>query len=1469
MSPSLTEDNVWRRNPFTGTLAGDTSESKDKNYNNEAKKYTPAPEKGSHNTTIKGSNTSTKLRDEKENHHPQPKFRNQRKSSPGGCKLKQNTKKGNYEGKNRKATHQLSWPLAIQESKGSTLYAEHKTDLLDPKEEQYCNMVENMLKELLLGEKEKRHYTRMEKYFPSPNYKYSLMPQWYEENIYNTEFLENDDWYTKPLENIFAIPISKAQRLYKRHSFPPAVFTCDDRLNWEDLFPDPVLYLEKPKESYQGISSEANSDSGEISKEVIKSDDELKCNESKVQDNEDVAYEDNLKVSSQVMSEMSQSESTGSEHNADITSAVHNVPLVCILSDTEADECSDIVEVAVTENDVNTSCSMSALLMKERKDDEADVIDELLKSIEKHWDVFAVSNDASSTVSSSDKGCLSDTTEASPCITDVSQQASPFPDMLLLMNYGEDSKSEPGIHLFNSNDNNFATLVDMQNVFRPDFTESSIFEDVQWDNTTTKQELGKDWLPYNMRSCNLTEVFEDEAGGGEDYVRLQNTLEGSLFEGNPQLDNMASERESEKYIFPFTMLTCSLSDDTDNTSGESFGDVKCILDSCQEQDASSVLFNLGSDDDDDNFVENKGPMLKELSVIGIGRREHAIDESACFPTDLLSSFGSVGDYSGSSDCLLFGLPQLVDTSYLLDLFGLSETGPRVSRSPAFLFHLTPGNERSSSCWHNRVFLDDFDCSLSFEEFCQSSPRMFWDDLLKNEMPNVETISPGQLSTKPLYHLWDVNSNKKVPQISDASNVWNSILNLCLLTPEFTVGDDVFASQSHGTDDALAVEESVLDLQFLEELNENKHLFDKSFFEGSLPKFWHSSWTHESFDSTLSPNYGLVPSKNSAFMGVVPRGFHHVQSAPNLTYSRLLSPLLRSDSFEKSHQSHYSPTEHLYFSAKTHFRPIQTPVGTPDAEYQPNDLFGGATVSTDTPYQQYCDVTDDQELKFRPKFKILKYLDKYIQTGSSLDENSVAGSDRTTAGCKIEKQKSCHNTPDWPTIAQEQTVVVTAKEKSEEGSVSNFPNGIENPGFEKHETDDEAVSSVPPGFEKFTPYQSSINNVDDKDKKQADDGMPNSNISFHSVVVGSISSWMDDLRHSSDSPENHLESEMTPVVSSDNSEHSDVFTQAENNKGKQDLGLWDFPQTSECESIWRPLQPTMENSELVDVAVRPTRPDAVSMWNHSAEIKNDKGPSETKNAARGIWNMQMSEIENEQSIWEVRSCDVENEEGSVWKVPTSESPDKTTVQCTPFLKWAFSVESDYEVNIESIWQPPGSCGSPDLLIWDKKLGQDDKIAVDQDSVWAVRKTKDKILSLEKTSLKDIWSSESKAESFQHIAEEEDYGLLTTNYSVENSWSVGYEKLYLSNEKSDFILAQNKEESPRSHCYQSDEQSNMYCKEAEPTDPLDTMCETVQFFDDGEVDNNSDELYNYYLQNYPEMESFVLSSDLEECTEKQVH
>lgn len=147
---------------------------------------------------------------------------------------------------------------------------------------------------------------------------------------------------------------------------------------------------------------------------------------------------------------------------------------------------------------------------------------------------------------------------------------------------------------------------------------------------------------------------------------------------------------------------------------------------------------------------------------------------------------------------------------------------------------------------------------------------------------------------------------------------------------------------------------------------------------------------------------LVPSVNSAFARVIPRQ-NKAKDADRV--QERVTP--EDEEVMRQVNPRSSPRETLYFSPKTHFQPIRSPLPfadtlelslsettttdmydvakSSDPFVQPPDLFGGHTMSR-SPYQLFQsdiywgDETDTPSVSFVPCFKIVKGHDKCVQTG---------------------------------------------------------------------------------------------------------------------------------------------------------------------------------------------------------------------------------------------------------------------------------------------------------------------------------------------------------------------------------------------------------------------------------------------------------------------------------------------------------
>lgn len=138
---------------------------------------------------------------------------------------------------------------------------------------------------------------------------------------------------------------------------------------------------------------------------------------------------------------------------------------------------------------------------------------------------------------------------------------------------------------------------------------------------------------------------------------------------------------------------------------------------------------------------------------------------------------------------------------------------------------------------------------------------------------------------------------------------------------------------------------------------------------------------------LSKSFELIPSNNSAFKDVVPRKMTHVRSDSNICYCNYSTVIDLDDSVQQS-KDEEEKKENLYLSPKTHFRPISAVVEDNVSDLNMRDLFGGYS-SSQTQYQKYQDVCDSgDEDSFVPMFKVCSQHDKYIQTGTVVDEHPI-------------------------------------------------------------------------------------------------------------------------------------------------------------------------------------------------------------------------------------------------------------------------------------------------------------------------------------------------------------------------------------------------------------------------------------------------------------------------------------------------
>ncbi|KAK3595848.1 hypothetical protein CHS0354_014672 [Potamilus streckersoni] len=329
---------------------------------------------------------------------------------------------------------------------------------------------------------------------------------------------------------------------------------------------------------------------------------------------------------------------------------------------------------------------------------------------------------------------------------------------------------------------------------------------------------------------------------------------------------------------------------------------------------------------------------------------------------------------------------LVDWQYLsrfLDVQGFSAYDACFDSSLWTCAEDYPVEPGPVPCWQSKILFNEFLNSFNSEEEANIW-GWSWDKRMQqlgdwenfSQLWNVNNqlkakTSPWSSSLQPILGLWFENNLEKEIQQQ------NSDLGKNTLIPKISV--------------ELDLDENLDDRVF--ERDNASVLFERSTSLGNV-SFWDTDEQSQFIPNPkLSQSFELVPSEHSAFDDV-PRKLPHVHSEPNLVLYRQFFADVQIDSGDKQTKS---PQEHLYFSPKTHFRPI-TPAYAPElSTIQPkepahlsHDLFGGYFASK-TPYQQYhCrgDGAEEDGDSFVPKFK-LKNSSKYIQTGDSLENNGTA------------------------------------------------------------------------------------------------------------------------------------------------------------------------------------------------------------------------------------------------------------------------------------------------------------------------------------------------------------------------------------------------------------------------------------------------------------------------------------------------
>ncbi|KAK3095397.1 hypothetical protein FSP39_014175 [Pinctada imbricata] len=351
---------------------------------------------------------------------------------------------------------------------------------------------------------------------------------------------------------------------------------------------------------------------------------------------------------------------------------------------------------------------------------------------------------------------------------------------------------------------------------------------------------------------------------------------------------------------------------------------------------------------------------------------------------------------------------LLDRDYLYNLpfhFEAIEGSNSTCHDPG-AFGLIGLCESDESTWPSKVLFADF--VLPYD--------LIWKDVEVGYSSDFyERLKSGNLS-----QVWDVNYQKIKGSYSIMNTIWTpEYKELKCFYPE--VYPDHFLPNAHLYPEELLQYEADIPTGVVETENtlipqitfdlasdagseydnfiydglDEEDLEDSSNFEhnisyGDFQMLWSMAEHHNPTQMKMSRSFELVPSEGSAFVDAIPTKLLHVHSEPNLhAYSCQERSELESPRKTKS-DSQTPCEEHLYFSPKTHFRPIQTPVNQDTmTDFHLRDLFGGYS-SSKTPYQKYVDNSTAVDEEFIPMFKIRKDSDKYIQTGTSL-EDKVANS----------------------------------------------------------------------------------------------------------------------------------------------------------------------------------------------------------------------------------------------------------------------------------------------------------------------------------------------------------------------------------------------------------------------------------------------------------------------------------------------
>ncbi|XP_056004362.1 uncharacterized protein LOC125658490 isoform X4 [Ostrea edulis] len=287
----------------------------------------------------------------------------------------------------------------------------------------------------------------------------------------------------------------------------------------------------------------------------------------------------------------------------------------------------------------------------------------------------------------------------------------------------------------------------------------------------------------------------------------------------------------------------------------------------------------------------------------------------------------------------------------------------------------------SSCWDPCNSDEQTEIWSSWGDY-EKLKDSYGQSLITGDLGSVETYDDTILQEDPCNPLVmvDVDQDSVVCQLENQNSELIPQIQFDVVSEAGSDYDNVL---SDGEDDQLANSE------------ENHTYYRRSASFGDFQTMWSMVEHSPSKNFSLARSFELVPSERSAFVNVVQKKIHHVQSEPNLRRQRRDSLTISPTNEGRSCKSDSSsPEEHLYFSKKTHFQPIQSPVAqNTGSTYNLRDLFGGYAPSK-TPYQKFQEddtyEVDEKENSFIPMFKIRKDQGKYIQANlESTDDDAEA------------------------------------------------------------------------------------------------------------------------------------------------------------------------------------------------------------------------------------------------------------------------------------------------------------------------------------------------------------------------------------------------------------------------------------------------------------------------------------------------